>query len=73
MKSGVVSKSKRDLLLNEILIRVKALQDSLDAEEIESILNDAKNLEALHEAEEDIKSGRERDLKDFLADLRKSR
>jgi len=73
LKSGVVSKSKRDLLLNEILIRVKALQDSLDAEEIESILNDAKNLEALHEAEEDIKSGRERDLKDFLADLRKSR
>jgi len=73
LKSSTISSGKRDLLLNEILIRVKALQDSLDMEEIENILSDAENLEALREAEEDVKSSRERDLRDLLADLRKAK
>ena len=59
-------------LLEEILVRVKALQDAHDKDEIELILRDPKYRRALREAEADIKSGRERDLASFLRDLRRA-
>jgi hypothetical protein len=57
--------------LEEILVRVKALQDALEENEIEAILRDPKYRRALREAEGDIKSGRERPLQSFLKDLSK--
>lgn len=59
-------------LLSEILVRVKAIQNSLEQKDIEEILSDPKYHKALKEAEEDIKAGRERPLKAFLRDARKS-
>lgn len=58
-------------LLSEILIRLKAIQDSLDQKDIEEILNDTRYRRALKEAEEDIKVGRERALEAFLKDAKK--
>jgi len=57
--------------LEEILVRVKALQEALEENEIEAILRDPKYGRALREAERDIKSGRERSLQSFLKDLSK--
>jgi hypothetical protein len=57
--------------LEEILVRVKALQDALEENEIEAILRHPKYRRALREAEGDIKSGRERPLQSFLKDLSK--
>ena len=57
--------------LEEILVRVKALQDAFEENEIETVLRDPKHKRALREAEGDIKSGRERPLKSFLKDLSK--
>jgi len=57
--------------LEEILVRVKALQDAFEENEIETVLRDPKYKRALREAEGDIKSGRERPLKSFLKDLSK--
>jgi hypothetical protein len=57
--------------LEEILVRVKALQDAFEENEIEAVLRDPKYKRALREAEGDIKSGRERPLKSFLKDLSK--
>lgn len=59
--------------MSEILVRVKAIQNSLDQREIEEILNDPKYRRALKEAEDDIKAGRERSLETFLKNVRKSR
>jgi hypothetical protein len=69
-KQIVVHEDERKLL-EEILVRIKALQDSYDENEIEEILRDPKYMRALREAEADIRSGRERDLASFLRDLRK--
>jgi hypothetical protein len=57
--------------LEEILVRVKALQDALEENEIEAILRDPKYRRALREAEGDVKSGKERPLQSFLKDLSK--
>jgi heme oxygenase len=58
-------------ILEEILVRVKALQDAYEENEIEAILRDPKYRKALQEAEADIKSGRERTLRSFFRDLSK--
>ncbi len=58
-------------ILEEILVRVKALQDACEENEIEAILRDPKYRRALQEAEADITSGRERTLHSFLRDLSK--
>jgi hypothetical protein len=58
-------------LLEEILVRVKALQDAFEENEIETILRDPRYRRALREAEGDIRSGRERTLQSFLKDLSK--
>lgn len=58
-------------LLSEILIRLKAIQNSLDQKDIEEILNDPKYRRALKEAEADIIAGRERILEAFLKDVKK--
>ena len=71
MAKQVVLKDERRLL-EEILMRVRALQDAHDKDEIESILLDPKYRRALREAEADIKSGRERDLASFLRDLKRA-
>jgi tRNA G10 N-methylase Trm11 len=55
--------------LEEILVRVKALQDALEENEIEAILRDPKYGRALREVEGDIKSARERPLHSFVKDL----
>ena len=57
--------------LEEILVRVKALQDAFEENEIEAVLRDPKYKRALREAAGDIESGRERPLKSFLKDLSK--
>ena len=59
-------------LLSEILVCVKAIQDSLDQKDIEGILKDPRYRRALNEAERDIKEGRERLLHTFLKDVKKS-
>jgi hypothetical protein len=59
-------------LLEEILVRVRALQDAHDKDEIETILRDPRYRKALREAEADIKARRERDLVSFLRDLRRA-
>lgn len=58
-------------LLSEILIRLKAIQNSLDQKDIEEILNDPKYRGALKEAEAEIRAGRERTLEAFLKDVKK--
>jgi len=58
-------------MLEEILVRVRALQDALDENEVKDLLRYPRYLKALREAESDIKSGRERTLSGFLKDLSK--
>jgi hypothetical protein len=58
-------------LLEEILVRIKLLQDTLDAYEVKDILRDPRYRKALREAEADVKYGRERTFSSFLEDLRK--
>ena len=58
-------------LLSEILIRVKAIQNSLDQKDVEEILKDSKHRLALKEADDDIRAGRERPLEAFLKDAKK--
>jgi len=69
-KQFVVGEDERKLL-EEILVRIRAMQDAYDEDEIEAILRDPKYRSALREAEADIKFGRERDLASFLRDLRR--
>lgn len=71
MTRQVVVGTYEKKMLEEILLRLRALQDALDQNEIETILRDARYREALREAEADIESGRERPLEDFLKGLRK--
>ncbi len=71
MAKQVIMPTDEKRMLKEILIRVKALQDAFDENEIETILQDPKYKRALQEAESDIKSGRERRLENFLKDLSK--
>jgi len=52
-------------------VRVKALQDAFEENEIKTILLNPGYRRALREAEDDIKSGRERKLESFLKDLSK--
>jgi len=65
----VLERTSKRKTLEEILVRVKALQDALEENEIEAILRDPKYRRALREAEGDIKSGRERSLRGFLKNL----
>lgn len=58
-------------VLAEILVRVKALQDALEENEIKTILLNPRYRRALREAEADIRLGRERKLESFLKDLSK--
>jgi hypothetical protein len=67
----VLERTSEKKTLEEILVRVKALQDALEENEIGAILRDPKYRRALREAEGDIKSGRERALQSFLKDLSK--
>ena len=71
MAKQVLERASEKKTLEEILVRVKALQDSLEENEIEVMLRDPKYRRALREAEGDIKSGRERTLHSFLKDLSK--
>ena len=71
MAKQVVLRDERKLL-EEILLRIRALQDAHDKDEIESGLRDPKYRRALREVEANIKSGRERDLASFLRDLRRA-
>lgn len=67
----VTVRTDQKRMLEEILVRVKALQDAFDETEIETILRNPKYRKALREAEADIESGRERFLEAFLKDLSK--
>ena len=69
MAKQVLERTSKRKTLEEILVRVKALQDALEENEIEAILRDPKYRRALREAEGDIKSGRERSLRGFLKNL----
>ncbi len=71
MAKQVLERKGERKMLEEILVRVKALQDAFEENEIEAILRDHKYRRALQEAEADIKSGRERTLHSFLRDLSK--
>jgi len=71
MAKQVVLHEDERKLLGEILVRIRALQNAHDEDEIEAILRDPKYGKALREAEADIKSGRERDLSSFLRALRR--
>ena len=71
MAKQILERTSEKKTLEEILVRVKALQDALEESEIEAILRDPKYRRALREAEGDIKSGRERTLHSFLKDLSK--
>ncbi len=71
MVKQVLERTSEKKTLQEILVRVRALQDALEENEIEAILRDPKYRRALREAEGDIKSGRERTLHSFLKDLSK--
>ena len=65
----VSSTEKR--MLEEILVRIKALQDTVDENEVRDILRDPRYRKALREAEADIKAGREHTLSSFLKGLKK--
>jgi heme oxygenase len=67
----VLERTSEKKVLEEILVRVKALQDALEENEIEAILRDPKYRRALREAEGDVKSGKERPLQSYLKDLSK--
>jgi len=67
----VLERASERKTLKEILVRVKALQDALEENEIEVILRDPSYKRALREAENDIEFGRERPLRSFLKDLSK--
>jgi hypothetical protein len=67
----VLERTSEKKVLEEILVRVKALQDACEENEIEAILRDPKYRRALREAEGDIKSGKERPLQSYLKDLSK--
>jgi hypothetical protein len=67
----VLVRSDERKMLEEILVRIKALQDAYDESEIEAILRDPKCRRALREAEADVKSGRERRVEALLKDLSK--
>ena len=71
MAKQILERTSEKKTLEEILVRVKALQDALEENEIEAILRDPKYRRAMREAEGDIKSGRERSLQSFLKDLSK--
>lgn len=71
MAKRVLERKDGKKMLEEILVRVKALQEAFEENEIEAILRDPKYRRALQEAEADVKSGRERSLHDFLRDLSK--
>ena len=71
MAKQALERTSEKKVLEEILVRVKALQDALEENEIEAILREPKYRRALREAEGDIKSGRERPLRSFLKDLSK--
>ncbi len=66
-------RGKQEQLLEEILVRVKSMQDSLDSKDIEEILKEPRYQKALHEALEDIKMGREKPLSQVLKEMRKAR
>jgi citrate lyase beta subunit len=51
----VLERTSEKKRLEEILVRVKALQDAFEENEIEAILRDPKYRRALREAEGDIK------------------
>lgn len=71
MAKQVLASTDEKKLLREILVRVKALQNAFDENEIEIVLRDPTYRRALREAEADIKSGRERAIESFLKDLSK--
>ena len=71
MAKQVLERTSEKKTLEEILVRVKALQDAFEENEIEAILCDPKYRRALREAERDARSGRERPLQSFLKDLSK--
>ncbi len=60
-------------MLEEILVRVKSMQDSIDSKEIAEILKEPGYRRALMEAERDVKQGRVRPLKGVLKGLRSSK
>jgi hypothetical protein len=65
----ILERTSEKKTLEEILVRVKGLQDALEENEIETILRDPKYRRALREAEGDIKSGKERPLQSFFKDM----
>jgi hypothetical protein len=67
----VLKRKDEKKMLEEILVRVKALQDAFEENEIEAILRGNRYRRALKEAQADVESGRERTLHDFLRDLSK--
>ncbi len=70
MASRSGSKKRQEQLLEEILVRVKSVQDSIDSKDIEEILKEPKYRKALREAEEDVRKGRVRPLERLLEELR---
>ncbi len=71
MAKQVYVSSNEKRMLEEILVRVKALQDALDENEMKDILRNPRYRKALRDAEADVRSGRERGLHGFLRDLSK--
>jgi len=71
MARQVYVSSHEKRMLEEILVRVRALQDAVDENEVKDLLRNSRYRKALREAESDIKSGRERTLSSFLKDLSK--
>lgn len=71
MAKQVYVSSNEKRMPEEILVRVKALQDALDESEVKTLLRNPRYRRALREAEADVKSGRERTLSSFLKDLSK--
>ncbi len=73
MTARSASRQKQEQMLEEILVRVKSMQDSIDSKEIAEILKEPGYRRALMEAERDVRQGRVRPLKGVLKGLRSSK
>ena len=73
MAKQVLVRTHPRRVLEEILLRIQASQDTFEGNEIETILRNPRYRRALREAEADVKSGRERDFVDFVKSLSKKR
>lgn len=71
MAKQILVRADEKRMLEEILVRIRALQNALDENEIEVILRNPQYLKGFHDAEADIRAHRERPLASLLRDLRK--